>query len=136
MPLLANGVTDQGLGEVTSAARNGAGNPVLADVQPSLLRGSFRLEIPNEAPIFENSRCILEKRCQRAPEPTSYADLRFEPLSEWHTNVGLGQEILDKLFGRIGDLISICLCMRKIHLILGAFLYAERTFIARRLRIA
>ena len=32
MPLLANGVTDQGLGEVTSEARNGAGNPVLDDV--------------------------------------------------------------------------------------------------------
>ena len=29
LPLLANDVTDQGLGEVTSAARNGAGNPVL-----------------------------------------------------------------------------------------------------------
>ena len=29
----ANGVTDQGLGEVTSEARNGAGNPVLADGQ-------------------------------------------------------------------------------------------------------
>ena len=35
LPLLANGVTDQGLGEVTSAARNGAGNPVLYDVGSS-----------------------------------------------------------------------------------------------------
>jgi len=31
LPHLANGVTDQGLGEVTSAARNGAGKPVLAE---------------------------------------------------------------------------------------------------------
>jgi len=34
LPLLANGVTDQGLGEVTSEARNGAGNAVLAEVCP------------------------------------------------------------------------------------------------------
>ena len=33
LPPLANGVTDQGLGEVTSTARNGAGNPVLCDGQ-------------------------------------------------------------------------------------------------------
>jgi len=33
LPPLANGVTDQGLGVVTSAARNKAGNPVLADVK-------------------------------------------------------------------------------------------------------
>ena len=34
LPLLANGVTDQGLGEVTSEARNVAGNAVLAEGQP------------------------------------------------------------------------------------------------------
>jgi hypothetical protein len=35
LPLLANGVTGQGLGVVTSEARNEAGNAVLGAVQPS-----------------------------------------------------------------------------------------------------
>jgi len=37
LPILANGVTDQGLGEVTSEARNVAGNAVLAEGQFSAI---------------------------------------------------------------------------------------------------
>ncbi len=48
-PLLANGVTDQGLGEVSAA--NEAGNPVLADVGP---------HVNTQSPLAEKSPTARE----------------------------------------------------------------------------